>query len=231
MILVPTTAFWWRWWRQFRPAINSMMLSDNGAGSLPAGATSGAAVIGDAGPNDGKEGVLEALMRRANRGDEAAYALLLAKIMPILRAIVHHQAPTLGPEAREDVVQVTLIALHLKRQSWREDLPLLPWLHAIARHKAIDAIRSRGSRRHIPIEDVADVLPDPGAADPARIYDIDKVLGVIDPRAAEIVRAIGIRGESAAEAGARLNMTEGAVRVALHRALRAIDAKRKRLLE
>ena len=40
-----------------------------------------------------------------------------------------------------------------------------------------------------------------------------------------------IRGESAAEAGARLNMTEGAVRVALHRALRAIDAKRKRLLE
>lgn len=235
MILVPTTAFWWRWWRQFRPAINSMMLSDNGAGSLPAGATSGAAVIGDAGPNDGKEGVLEALMRRANRGDEAAYALLLAKIMPILRAIVHHQAPTLGPEAREDVVQVTLIALHLKRQSWREDLPLLPWMNAIARHKAIDAHRARiargGARRHVPIDDLADQLADPEAEDPARRHDIDKVLGAIDPRAAEIVRGVGILGESAAEIGARLNMSEGAVRVALHRALRALDVQRKRMIE
>ena len=212
-----------------------MLFSDEPAPPLPAAIAGDLPDLGGAGTPPGAEGAFEALMRAANRGDEGAYALLLSRLIPVLRGMVQRHAPGLGPETREDVVQVTLLTLHLKRQSWREDLPLLPWVHAIARHKAIDALRARGARggtqRHVPIDDLADLLADPDAADPARRHDIDKMLGAIDPRAAEIVRGIGILGESAAEIGARLNMTEGAVRVALHRALRSLDVQRKRMIE
>jgi RNA polymerase sigma-70 factor (ECF subfamily) len=58
-----------------------------------------------------------------------------------------------------------------------------------------------------------------------------RMIARLDPRSAEIVRAIGIDGETAAEAGRRLEMTEGAVRVALHRALRRLSEMRERFVE
>lgn len=60
---------------------------------------------------------------------------------------------------------------------------------------------------------------------------MDRVIDRLDPRAAQIVRAIGLEGETAAATGARLGMTEGAVRVALHRALRALAVLRERMIE
>jgi len=53
----------------------------------------------------------------------------------------------------------------------------------------------------------------------------------LDPRSAEIVRAIGIDGEEIAETSRRLEMTEGAVRVVLHRAFKRLAALRERHIE
>jgi RNA polymerase sigma-70 factor (ECF subfamily) len=173
----------------------------------------------------------EALMRAANRGDSAAYARLLREIAPVLRGIVRARGARLGPEGCEDVVQEVLLAVHLKRHTWREDAPLRPWLYAVTRHKVIDAFRARGQRVELPVEDMAEVLAAPEGPDPLQARDMEKVIGRLEPRAAEIVRAIGLNGESAAEAGARLDMTEGAVRVALHRALKTIARLRERMIE
>jgi DNA-directed RNA polymerase specialized sigma24 family protein len=60
---------------------------------------------------------------------------------------------------------------------------------------------------------------------------MEKLIGMLDDRAAGIVRMIGLDGQSTAETGARLGMTEGAVRVALHRALKALAALRERHVE
>ena len=43
------------------------------------------------------------------------------------------------------------------------------------------------------------------------------LISQLDARSAEIVRAVSLDGQSMAEVGARLKMTEGAVRVAVHR--------------
>ncbi|MDZ7908161.1 MAG: sigma factor-like helix-turn-helix DNA-binding protein, partial [Gemmobacter sp.] len=51
-----------------------------------------------------------------------------------------------------------------------------------------------------------------------------RIDGQLDPRAAQIVRAVSIEGETPAEVGGRLGMTDGAVRVALHRALQRMAA-------
>lgn len=162
------------------------------------------------------------LMRAANRGDRAAYARLLALVAPALRGLVRARGSGLGPEGCEDVVQEVLLAIHLKRHTWDEGQPLRPWLWAVARHKIVDAFRARGRRVFVPVEDFAEVLPDDTSPDPTAARDTDRLLARIEPRAAEIVRAVSLEGLSAAETGARLGMTEGAVRVALHRALRAL---------
>lgn len=173
----------------------------------------------------------EELMRAANRGDQRAYARLLRDITPVVRGIVRARGGALGPEGCEDVVQDVLLTIHVKRQTWREDAPLRPWLYAVTRHKVVDAFRARGRRIDLPVDDFIEVLAAPADPDPFKARDMDRVIDQLEPRAAQIVRAIGIDGESAADTGARLGMTEGAVRVALHRALKTIVQLRERMIE
>lgn len=174
---------------------------------------------------------LEDLMRAANRGDSAAYHRLLKSITPVLRNVVRARGAALGREGCEDVLQDVLLAIHSKRHTWREDVPLRPWLYAVARHKVIDAFRMRGKHVELSIDEFAEGIPAAEGPDPTDGRDMDKVLGQLDPRAAEIVRAFGLSGETTAETAARLDMSEGAVRVALHRALKSIARLRERMIE
>lgn len=170
-------------------------------------------------------------MRAANRGDCAAYHRLFVAITPILRKVVRARGATLGPEGCEDVVQDVLLAIHCKRHTWQEDAPLRPWLYAIARHKVVDAFRARGRAVEVSVDDFADGIAGDTGPDPTDGRDMEKVLGKLDPRSADIVRGFGLRGETTAETAARLDMSEGAVRVALHRALKSIARLRERMIE
>src|SRR5277367_6363609 len=59
----------------------------------------------------------------------------------------------------EDIVQDILFAVHLKRHTWDPNAPFAPWLFAIARNKLIDALRRRGRRIFVNIDDFAETLP------------------------------------------------------------------------
>jgi RNA polymerase sigma-70 factor (ECF subfamily) len=174
---------------------------------------------------------LEDLMRAANRGDTVAYHRVLTAVTPLLRKVVQARGSGLGREGCEDVLQDVLLAIHRKRHTWKEDQPLRPWLYAIARHKVVDAFRARGSRVEVPIDDFNEGLPAVAGPDPTVGRDMEKVLNALDPREADIVRAFGLKGETTAETAARLNMSEGAVRVALHRALKSVVKLRERMIE
>ncbi|MFO1137975.1 MAG: sigma-70 family RNA polymerase sigma factor [Paracoccus sp. (in: a-proteobacteria)] len=160
-----------------------------------------------------------ALLRAANAGDGQAYARFLHAVTPVLRGILRSRGRALEAAAHEDVLQEVLLAIHDKRHTWREDAPLLPWLYAIARYKLADAFRRRRTAIHLPIEDWQDQLAAP-EADPGAARDSAALIGRLDARSAAIVRAVSLDGESAAEVGQRLEMSEGAVRVTLHRAMR-----------
>jgi len=171
------------------------------------------------------------LLRAANAGDGRAYAAFLRRVAPVVRGIVRARGTSLGGAACEDIVQEVLLAIHLKRHTWRPEAPLRPWVYAIARYKVVDAFRARGRRVHLPIEDFADHLPAEAGRDPTEASDMLKMIGLLDARSAEVVRRIGIEGASFAETGVHLTMTEGAVRVALHRALKRLAALRERHLQ
>lgn len=165
------------------------------------------------------------LMRAANRGDAASYQRLLEALLPSLRALARRAvARSGGVVEAEDIVQETLLAVHLKRHTWIESEPLGPWVRAIAHHKLIDALRRRGRRVHIPIEEVVDLLPSQDVADAGARRDVERHLPSLPARQREVVRAIALEGQSIRTTAERFEITEGAVRVALHRGIAALAA-------
>lgn len=175
-------------------------------------------------------GDLSTLMRAARRGDDDAYRRLLTAVAAWLRGIARRGLATAGRgiDDSEDIVQETLLAMHLKRDTWDETQPIEPWLRAIAHHKLVDHLRRRGFAPHVDIEDLADTLAAPVDTDADGAADARHLLSGLPERQRRIVESISMEGESAREVGVRLGMSEGAVRVALHRALKALaDAYRQ----
>src|SRR5262245_53935729 len=160
-------------------------------------------------------------MRAANAGADLAYRRLLEALAPLLRQVGLRgfARSGFGDCDVEDVVQETLLAVHLKRQTWDENEALTPWVTAIARHKLIDSLRRRGRHIELPIDDLIDVLPAEIPTERLLSRDTERLLSVLTGRQRDVVRAISIEGMSAREAAHRFRMSEGAVRVALHRGL------------
>ncbi len=165
------------------------------------------------------------LMRAANRGDAAAYNRLLAELVPVLRSVARRGLVRAGLAVAdaEDIVQETLLAVHLKRQTWDETLPFTPWLRAVARNKLIDAMRRRGRRTFVPIDDFVDTL---ASEEPVLVpAKLDEHLQNLPEGQRNVVTAISLNGASIREVATKLNMSEGAVRVAHHRGLAALALK------
>ncbi|MGH6795802.1 MAG: sigma-70 family RNA polymerase sigma factor [Methylocella sp.] len=176
---------------------------------------------------DGREKEWALLMRAGNAGDADSYRRLLLQLAPVLRAVARRALARAGmaDTDAEDAVKETLLAIHLKRQSWDEDAPFGPWLRAIARHKMIDVLRRRGRRIDVPLDGFAEILAG-GESEPSMLVaDVDRHLPGLPAGQRIVVQAIAVDGASISEAAARLSMTNGAVRVALHRGLSALARK------
>ncbi|MGG6894731.1 sigma-70 family RNA polymerase sigma factor [Rhizobium sp. BR 315] len=165
-------------------------------------------------------------MRAAIGGDGQAYHRFLSAVTPHLRAMARRRCDQFGapPSEAEDVVQEVLLAIHLKRGTWDPARAIGPWLSTIVRNKLIDSLRRRGRHANVPIDDVIDVLEAEEHVDSLDRLDVDRMLEQLKDPQKTIVRSISVEGTSVRETADRLKMTEGAVRVALHRALKALAA-------
>jgi RNA polymerase sigma-70 factor, ECF subfamily len=166
-----------------------------------------------------------AMMQRSFVSEGAEYRALLKEISQYLRGFLRSNLARggQGNSEEEDILQETLIAIHLKRQSWDQAQPFMPWLNAVARHKFIDAMRRRGRHNLVPIDGFSEVIPAP-AAEPSDQSDVERMLAHLPERQQSIVRGMSIEGRTAKDVGAQLGLTDVAVRVALHRALKALAA-------
>lgn len=163
-------------------------------------------------------------MQAALAGDAAAYRRALTLLTPLLRSSVRAGLARCGrgPDAVEDIVQETLLAVHLKRATWDPAQPVAPWARAIAKYKMIDFLRRKGERVHLDIADFAETLPELEAASSDAVMASRRAMERLPVRDRDIVESIAIGGASARETGERLGLSEGAVRVALHRALKSM---------
>jgi hypothetical protein len=112
------------------------------------------------------------------------------------------------------------LAVHLKRQTWNASAPFAPWLFAIARNKLIDALRRRGRWAFVSIDEFAETIPSEAAAETFPHFEISSHVSGLPPRQRDVLHSIAIDSASIQATASKLSMTQGAVRVALHRAPR-----------
>jgi RNA polymerase sigma factor (sigma-70 family) len=172
-------------------------------------------------------------MRAEREGEAKSYEFFLKDFAASLRRLIGirlRQMQFSAAEA-EDIVQEVLIAVHTRRDQWDSNRPLLPWLNAITRYKLIDACRRLRRDAAIRIElsdgDWASLSDFHALASHRNLTDAEKMISALPVGEQAAVRAIGLNGASAAEAAAQLGSSEGAVRVAFHRALKRLTSAAK----
>lgn len=175
----------------------------------------------------GREDEWTGLMRSAMAGDDAAYHRLLKAVTPVLRAAARRGLARAGqpPDQAEDIVQEILLAVHLKRHTWDSEAPFAPWLFAIARNKLIDTLRRRGRRIFVNIDDFAETLPGEVPGETASAAEVATQLNTLPQRQRDVLQSIAVEAASIKDTASKYAMSEGAVRVALHRGLASLTAK------
>jgi RNA polymerase sigma-70 factor (ECF subfamily) len=155
-------------------------------------------------------------------GDDAAHRRLLGALTGYLRGYFIRR---LGRNAAdlEDLVQETLLAIHLKRSSYDRTLPFTPWAYAVARYKLVDHFR-RGRRRvHVPLEDAGILLSAENPEEGVVRTDLERLLGQLPERQRALIEEVKIHGFSVEEAAQKRGVTAVSARVMLHRSLQWLN--------
>jgi len=180
------------------------------------------------GPSD-LEVRIRPLWLRAQAGDEAAYRQALQLMARRLRAYFRRRMPTVQDDV-EDLVQETLLAVHLQRGSYDPAFAVSAWFTAIASHKLVDLWRRRGRQenRHEDIEDMDGVLLAETAAEPHARRDLERLLQQLPALQRQAIELTKLEGLSVAEASTRTGVSEAALKVQVHRGLKRLAALVKR---
>ena len=166
-------------------------------------------------------------MREAQAGVQTAYAELLAELAVVSRRYARSRLGS-APWV-DDVVQETLLAVHVARHTYDPGRPFAPWCYAIARSRLVDGIRRH--RRVAAHETGHSDVPEPHVPTSSGRSDVDiqairRALATLPPRQRDVIEGLKYRDESVREIATRLGLTESAVKVTAHRGYRAL----KRLL-
>ena len=172
-----------------------------------------------------EEDRLRTLLLLGLTGDAKAYQACLQGMGAHLRAFFKRRLASLPSEV-EDLVQETLLALHNQRHTYHSDQPLTAWVHAIARYKLVDLFRARGRRDALndPLDDDLQVFAssDTDACDARR--DLGRLLEQLPDHQRLPIVHMKLEGLSVIETAQATGMSESAVKVGVHRGLKALAA-------
>lgn len=173
------------------------------------------------------EADLKPLMLASLTGDAAAHRTLLDRLSRYLRGYYKGKLARIGRSATEaeDLVQEALLAIHTRRHTYDPAEPLTPWVHAIARYKLIDHLRhTRASMADVPIDNAEDMMADDDHVGAESAYDLYRLLGRLPDKMRRSIECVKLEGLSVIEAAARCGISESAVKVNVHRGLKALAA-------
>jgi RNA polymerase sigma-70 factor (ECF subfamily) len=164
-------------------------------------------------------------MDRYAEGDGDAFAVLYDALAPRLYGYLVRQTRD-APRA-EDLLQQTMLHIHLARDRFIRGAEVAPWAFAIARRLFIDSSR-RGKREVLAVDGDVDAGPSeaPSADDVLEAEDlsktVDRVLGRLPPAQREAFELLKRDGLSVAQAAEVLGTTVSAVKLRAHRAYQAL---------
>jgi RNA polymerase sigma-70 factor, ECF subfamily len=170
---------------------------------------------------------LQSLFLAGLDGDAPAYQSFLQALGGLLRAFLRKRLRD-KPEDVEDLVQEILIAVHNGRHTYLPEQPLTAWMYAIARYKMADFLRSRYryAAWNEPLDEQADDLfaaSDDEAAQARR--DVDQLLAQLPDRHRLPIVHVKLQGLSVAETARLTGLSESAIKVGIHRGIKALAMK------
>lgn len=166
-------------------------------------------------------------MKAGLGGDAAAYRAVLSQLSAVLRAYYKGRLARIGRSATEaeDLMQDALMAIHTRRHTYNPVEALTPWVYAIARYKLIDHLRrTRTSMTDLPIENAEEVMAQDDYAGTESVNDLTRLLSQLPEKMRRAIQCVKLDGLSVAEAASRCGMSESAVKVNVHRGLKALVA-------
>ena len=168
---------------------------------------------------------LRDLLLRGLAGDAPAYHAFQKELSAHVRAFLRKRLAGL-PDDVEDLVQETLLAVHNQRHTYDAGQPLTAWVHAIAKYKLVDLLRRRAGRDSLtdPLDEDLDILSsaDADAAESRR--DLGKLIARLPDRQRLPIVHMKLEGLSVAETVRVTGMSESAIKVGVHRGLKALAA-------
>jgi RNA polymerase sigma-70 factor, ECF subfamily len=157
-------------------------------------------------------------------GDPPSYRGFLVMLDALLRRYFRKRLTDRAADV-DDLVQEAVLAVHHRRHTFSGTVPITVWVHAIARHKFIDLLRADASRAALfePIDAAACEAagPDDIAAWQAR-RDLHRLLARLPSSQRQAIEAMKVEGLSVSEAARATGLSESAVKVYVHRGLRAL---------
>jgi RNA polymerase sigma-70 factor (ECF subfamily) len=173
-------------------------------------------------PNE-VERLLRPIWLQAQAGDEIAYRRALQMFASRLRGYFGRRLST-DPHDVEDLVQETLLALHLQRGTYDDSVPVTAWLHGIARHKLIDHWRRQGRSRAMfePLDDLPEHLSPVDEVETTAGRDLAVLLQALPAAQRQAILDTKLEGLSIAESAQRQGVSESAVKVYVHRGLKRL---------
>ena len=172
---------------------------------------------------------LRDLLVRGLAGDPAAYHAFLRDLSAHLRAFLRGRLSGL-PDEVEDLLQESLLAVHNQRHTYDPGQPLTALVHAIAKYKLVDMLRRRARRDLLndPLDDELDVLASSDTENAAARLDLAKLLERLPARQRLPIVHMKLEGLSVVETARITGMSESAVKVGVHRGLKALEAMIRR---
>ena len=176
--------------------------------------------------HDPFETAVSPLWEAARAGDDAAYRAALGLMAARLRAFLRRRMAH-TPADVEDVLQDTMLAIHMQRGTHEPGLPVANWALSIARYKWVDHARRHGRREalHEPLDDADEAaLVQPGGDAHEARHDLAGLLAQLPAAQQRAIAWTKIEGLSVEEAAARSGVSVSALKVQVHRGLKRLAA-------
>lgn len=170
---------------------------------------------------------LDEALRRAKAGDESGFLELWRALQPRLLRYLRVQCR----DNHEDVAAETWLQVVRDLSNFTGDIDgFRAWLFTVARHRAIDAARATAARPLTLIPDIGD-SHQRGTAESAESEALERVstaralelVSTLPPEQAEMVMLRVVAGLDVPVVAQIVGKTSGAVRVSVHRGLKALS--------
>ncbi len=173
-----------------------------------------------------REVQLQSLFMAGQDGNEQAYRTFLTELSNHLRGFLRLRLQR-QPGEIEDMLQEVLLAVHNGRHTYRADQPLTAWVFAIARYKLTDFFRarSRGQVFNDSLDDTAELFAEPELEPAQASRDLGKLLNDLPDRQRLPIMHVKLEGLSVTETAKMTGLSESAVKIGVHRGLKALAAR------